>query len=99
MKHTRLSVSLMIVAALLFLGGCATKIEEGNPRQQDLAYLYKTLPKLHVDFFHETSRTDFKNAYVDAVRRTENASDIDLYFSLRELASYAKDSHTSVGLT
>ena len=89
----------MIVAALLFLGGCATKIEEGNPRQQDLAYLYKTLPKLHVDFFHETSRTDFKNAYVDAVRRTENASDIDLYFSLRELASYAKDSHTSVGLT
>lgn len=89
----------MIVAALLFLGGCATKIEEGNPRQQDLAYLYKTLPKLHVDFFHETSRTDFKNAYLDAVRRTENASDIDLYFSLRELASYAMDSHTSVGLT
>ncbi len=99
MKHTRLSVSLMIAAALLLLGGCATKIEVTNPRQQDLAYLYKTLPKLHVDFFHETSRTDFKNAYVDALRRTQNASDVDLYFSLRELAAYAKDSHTSVGLT
>ncbi|MEA5027308.1 MAG: hypothetical protein VB056_00380 [Sphaerochaeta associata] len=99
MKHSRTIISVVVLVALVLLGGCATKMEVINPHQGDITYLYKNLPKLHVDFFHETSRTDFKNAYVDAVRRTENASDIDLYFSLRELASYANDSHTSIGLT
>lgn len=99
MKYPRHIVVLFVVAALFFLGGCATKIEVNNPNQGDITYLYEQLPKLHVDFYHAAAKADFRNAYSTAMERAETTSDLDFYFSLRELASYAKDSHTSVGLT
>ncbi|ADY13366.1 peptidase S41 [Sphaerochaeta globosa str. Buddy] len=98
---TRFSLILLsfCLAVLLLLAGCTTKLEVNNPMQADITYLYEKLPRLHVDFYHATSKADFSKAYHKAMENAESASDLDFYFSLRELVGYAQDSHTAVGLT
>jgi hypothetical protein len=61
--------------------------------------LYTTLPVKHKDFFNAIDRTEFEAACLEALSRVDSMSDTDFYFTLRILAAYAHDSHTSVGMT
>jgi hypothetical protein len=99
MKHTRFVILVIVAAALVFLGSCTTGLKVSNPKQDDITYLYEQLPKLHVDFYHGTSKSELCKAYRAAMEDAGKMGDLDFYFTLRRLASLAKDSHTSVGLT
>ena len=99
MKHTRFGILLLVAAALVFLGGCTTGLKDSNPKQADIAYIYEQLPKLHVDFYHETSKAELGKAYRAAMEEAGKLGDSDFYFTLRRLAAMAKDSHTAVGFT
>lgn len=87
-----------VILVVLLLSGCTTTAAD-HPYQQDLHELYVTLPSVHKDFFQGRSKQPFKDAYEQAFDAVPGMDASEFYFSLRTLASFAKDSHTTVGLS
>ncbi len=96
MKRMPILCSVMLV--VLLSSGCTTIVGD-HPYQQDLHELYSTLPSAHKDFFQGRDRKPFQDFYEQAVAAAPAMDVGQLYYTLRKLASFAQDSHTSVGLT
>ncbi len=96
MKPMHILISVLLVVALL--SGCTTAVVD-HPYQADLHELYSSLPSAHKDFFQGREKQSFKDFYEEALGKAPGMDASQLYFSLRRLASFAQDSHTTVGLT
>ena len=68
-------------------------------RQQDLDFIAKQLPALHLNFFFRLDRTVFQQAVSDLAAKLNTASDAEFYVGLAKLAAMAGDPHTSINLT
>ena len=113
-KLTTTIVTLLAASAVIgILSACTTNgsIQDSTtaemmqvsrletPRGEDLYTLYTELPRRHKDFFHASDMAEFRDEYAHALIDIDSLIDIDFYFTLRRLAAYARDSHTSVGFT
>lgn len=86
---------------MLLLCSCASNRSDVHESSQarDLAYLYKTLPKRHINLYSQHSKGEFQKAYDQALQKAGNLSPAGFYFTLRSLVALSGDSHTSVGIT
>ncbi|MEA5032190.1 MAG: hypothetical protein VB025_08590 [Sphaerochaeta sp.] len=94
-----LAVLLMVSLGCTTTGNLPHSESSDSSRVADLKALYTTLPAKHKDFFNTVDRTEFEAACMQALAHVDSMSDADFYFTLRTLAAYAHDSHTSVGMT
>ena len=96
MKPMYIMISMLLFVMLL--SGCTTTAGD-HPYQADLHELYTSLPSAHKDFFQGREEQSFKDFSKVALDEAPSMDAGQFYFTLRRLASFAQDSHTTVGLT
>lgn len=96
MKPMHILISVLLVVMLF--SGCTTAVGD-HPYQADLHELYSTLPSAHKNFFQGREKQAFQDVYEQALNEAPSMDDGQVYYTLRKLASFAQDSHTTVGLT
>lgn len=67
--------------------------------QQDLAYLAKELPRLHVDAFHAIRQSDFERQVADLNASIPTLTDDEVVLRLMALVAQIGDGHTAVNYT
>jgi hypothetical protein len=67
--------------------------------QQDLGFLAKELPRLHVNAFHTTSKNDFEMRVAELDTAIPTLTDHQVVLRLMELVAQVGDGHTSLNFT